>query len=147
MSLGHWNWFKEKFEIKDYVGFVYLIEHIPTSVKYVGQKKFFNKKTLKPLKGKKNKRHKLVESDWKEYTSSSTKLNDLLKKNLKNEFKFSILHLCKSKWMLNYLELYEQIVRNVLFKEEYLNEMVNIRQSKAPKGALEEFQNATKVIQ
>lgn len=132
------NWGEADFNINDYCGFVYLIEHLPTNLKYIGQKKFWFKKTLPPLKGKKNKRHSIVESDWRAYTSSSNKINSLIKKSSISDFSFNILKLCKSKWELNYYELKEQVDRGVLLSNEYLNDCINIRQGRPPKELLNE---------
>ena len=58
----------------DCVGFVYLITNTTNNKKYIGKKLAQFKKTRPPLKGKKNKRRSLVESDWKEYWGSSEHL-------------------------------------------------------------------------
>ena len=57
-------WKNKPKNIDDYLGFVYVIENTTNKKWYVGQKKFWFKKTLPPLKGKKRKRRSLVKSDW-----------------------------------------------------------------------------------
>jgi hypothetical protein len=57
-----------------------------------------------PLKGKKNKRHEKIETDWKTYTSSSNELNEHIRILGKGNFKFEILRWCDSKWELSYHE-------------------------------------------
>lgn len=125
--------------IEDYVGFVYLIINETNNMKYIGQKKFWFTKTLKPLKGKKRKRKKIVESDWIEYTGSSEKLNFDISNG--DKIKKIILRPCKSKWEMNYYELKEQMDREVLFKENYYNGIINVRMSKPNKELLLEWKN------
>lgn len=68
-------------DIKDYVGFVYLITETSTNKQYIGQKVFWNKKAKKPLKGKVNRRLSKVPSDWTTYYGSNTTLKLLVEKN------------------------------------------------------------------
>lgn len=125
-----WNNVPEN--IEDYLGFVYIIENKTKNGKfYVGQKKFWFKKTLPPLKGKKRKRRSLVESDWKTYTGSSNGLNEDIESG--DEIVKTILHLCESKFEMNYLETLEQFVRGALLKEECYNGIINVRIGKCPK--------------
>lgn len=114
-------------EIEENQGFVYLITHKPSGRYYVGTKTFWNKKTLKPLKGRKNKRHKTVESDWREYWGSSNKLKEFIIINGTNDFERRILRLCKTKFDCKYYELLEQLDRNVLFDDLSWNEIINVR--------------------
>jgi len=88
-DLGHWiksneiDFFGD--ENKEYFGFVYRII-LPNGFWYIGSKQFVSNKKLKPLKGRTNARRKIVESDWKSYTSSSNVLNEYIsKKGLRNE--------------------------------------------------------------
>jgi hypothetical protein len=93
------------------VGFVYLITCIPTGRKYIGKKLFWSTKT-KQIKGKKKKIK--VESDWKKYWSSSAELKADVAKLGENNFRRTILYLCKSKGEANYLEAREQFAQGVL---------------------------------
>jgi len=91
-------------------------------------------KKMPPLKGKKNKRHKIVETDWRTYTSSSNELNDDIKKHGKENFRFEILQFCNSKWELAYYESKIQFQLDVLVSEKYYNGIINCRIGKAPKS-------------
>lgn len=113
--------------IKDYKGFVYLITNKINGMKYIGQKKFWDNKTLPPLKGKSHKRHIVVESNWKDYFGSNKELKLDVAANGKENFSRQVLHLCKSKAMMNYLETEEQFKRKVLFKKHYYNNYIGCR--------------------
>jgi len=105
-------------------GYVYLITNITTGRKYIGKKLFWFRKT-KVLKGKK-KRLK-VESDWKDYWSSSDELKADIAKLGINNFSRKILHICPNKGLCNYLEAKEQMVRCVLETDQYYNSQVQCR--------------------
>ena len=108
--------------IGDNYGFVYCITDIKNNKKYIGKKFFLSSKT-KQVKGKK-KRYK-AESDWKSYYGSSDEVKQMIADNGKDNFKREILHLCVSKGVCNYMELREQVLRDVLLKpEEYYNAFV-----------------------
>ncbi len=112
-----WLYNEEEFTsdmIGDYVGFVYLLTDLKSNKKYVGKKIFISKRRLKPLKGKTRRRTKLVESDWQKYYGSSEEVNALVEEQGPDTFKREILHLCKSKGEMSYLELKEQMEREVL---------------------------------
>ena len=108
----------------DAYGYVYLITNTITGKKYIGKKLFWFKKT-KMVKGKK-KRLK-VESDWKDYWSSS----DEVKKDVlflgEENFIREILHICPNKGSCNYLEAREQMDRRVLETDEYYNGQIQCR--------------------
>ena len=72
-------------------------------------------------------------------TADDKQLNEELKKYGKDKFIFKILRTCDSKWALAYFEIKEQIDRDVLFKEEYHNGIINCRIGKAPKAELEKY--------
>ena len=110
---------------KEYVGFVYLITDTETGMKYIGKKKFWSKVTRPPLKGKKNKRRSLKESDWKDYYGSSEVVKNLVENTGEWRFKRQILRLCKTTGEMSYFEMKEQIERDVLLKpDEYYNAFV-----------------------
>lgn len=124
------NWIhngKEITRIEDFdgaIGFVYLIENLETSRKYVGKKILHFTKARQV--NKKRKRYK-EESDWKTYYGSS---DDLLRDlEILGPEKFSrvILHLCHSKAEMSYLELAEQISREALLREDYYNSWISAR--------------------
>jgi len=123
----------------DSVGFVYKIIELDTGKYYVGIKKFYENRTLKPLKGrskvekerraklKGNKRHKKVESDWKTYNSSNKELQEKIKNNPDNYRKI-ILRLCDSVSSMKAYEAYYQLYEYLYGNWENLyNEMINLR--------------------
>ena len=118
-----------------YWGFVYLITNLTNNKKYIGKKQFRFKKSLPPLKGKKNRRIKWIESDWKDYWGSNDELNEDVKKLGPDKFKREILHLCKNKTECSYLEAKEQFERDVLLREDYYNNWIMVRVRKR-KGLL-----------
>ena len=120
---------------EEYWGFVYLITNLINNKKYVGKKQFRFKKSLPPLKGKKRKRIKWVDSDWKEYWGSNDELKEDVKKYGEENFKREILHLCKNKTECSYFEAKEQFERDVLLKEDYYNNWIMVRVRKR-KGLL-----------
>lgn len=122
-----WTYNNEPFtEIPDgAIGFVYCITNTVTNRKYIGKKNFYFSKT-KQVKGKKKKIK--VDSDWRTYFGSNRELNEHI--NLMGEEKFhrEIIRFCKSKSEMNYHELREQMVNDVLLKEnEYYNSYVGTR--------------------
>lgn len=137
MDLGHWILNENVIIDENTFGFIYEITNTITGKKYIGKKQCKSKLKRKPLKGKKNKRIEIKESDWKEYTSSSTDLNEDIKKYGKDKFIFKILRACGSKWELAYFEISEQIDKNVLMREDYYNGIINVRIGRPPKKFLE----------
>lgn len=105
-------------------GFVYLIENLVDGRKYVGKKLFWSKKT-RQVKGKK-KRY-LAESDWQSYYGSSDELKNDIVQYGHQQFRRTILHLCRSKGECSYLELKEQIERNALLRDDYYNTWLSAR--------------------
>jgi hypothetical protein len=114
-------------ELKNWIGFVYVITDKSNDKMYVGKKTFWSKKTLPPLKGKTRKRRRVVESDWKSYYGSSDLVKQLLVEHGENNFHREILHFGKSKGELGYLEAKEQFDRQVLLDDRYYNGIINCR--------------------
>jgi len=114
-------------ELDGWIGFVYVITDKSNNKKYVGKKLFWSKKTLPPLKGKTRKRRKIIESDWQKYYGSSDLVKQLLVEHGESNFHREILYFCKSKGEMGYLELREQVLRNVLLDDDYYNGIVNAR--------------------
>lgn len=113
--------------IDKYIGFVYIITDISNSKKYVGKKLFQSKRRLAPLKGKTRKRTKIVESDWMDYYGSSEEVKLLVEEKGAQNFKREILHLCNSKGEMSYLELKEQMDREVLLNDDYYNGIIQVK--------------------
>lgn len=118
----------DSIDIKTYPAFVYQITNLQNGKYYIGYKQTSFAKT-KQVKGKKKKTQ--VESDWRDYWSSSDELKaDVLTFGPDN-FKREILYFCYSKSMASYLELREQIDRRVMENpDKTYNGIVNARVSK-----------------
>jgi hypothetical protein len=102
-------------EIGKYIGYVYLITNKINNRQYIGKKLFWFSKT-RTVKGKKKKEKAL--SDWQTYWSSSEELkNDVVSLGEEN-FTREILYLCSSKGEMSYLELKEQMINDVLLKQD-----------------------------
>lgn len=139
MELGHWILGDSVKLEESTFGFIYEITNTATNKKYIGKKQCKSKLKRAPLKGRKNKRIEIKESDWREYTSSSTELNEDIKKYGKDKFIFKILKTCNSKWELAYFEIFEQIKNNVLLRDDYYNGIINVRIGRPPKKFLEQI--------
>jgi len=111
----------------DIEGFVYVITDKRNDKKYVGKKKFWSVTRKPPLKGKTRKRVVRKESDWTKYYGSSELVNQLLVEHGEDNFHREIIHLCKTKGEMSYLEAKEQFDRNVLLNDEYYNEFIGCK--------------------
>lgn len=121
-----WYYKKEEFTEtpEEYQGFVYLITEKDSGKKYVGKKNFW-KPAYKTVKGKRKRIKK--ESDWRDYFGSSKDLQEAVEANGNDKYHREILHLCKKKGHMSYLELKEQIDRGVLFDDSYYNAFVGAK--------------------
>lgn len=108
--------------IFDNVGFVYIITNLTNNKQYVGKKLFTKSKTYQKNKKKKKTR---VSSDWMTYTGSNEQLNQDIKNG--DQIKKEIIHLCKSKGVMSYLETKEILVRDCLLSENFYNTWVSAR--------------------
>ena len=139
MEFGHWI-LEENVNVDgNTFGFIYIISNNIDNKHYIGKKQCKSRIKRKPLKGKRRNRIDHKESDWKTYTSSSKELNEAIEKHGKENFTFKIIRTCDSKWALAYYEIKEQIDREVLFKDEYLNGIINCRIGKAPKLEMDKY--------
>lgn len=134
MDLGHWKLEEGVSLDENTFGFIYIIENLLESKKYIGKKQCSSKIRRKPLKGKKNHRLGSKKSDWQTYTSSSEKLNlDIIRLGKEN-FSFKIIKTCSCKWEMAYFEIKNQIEADVLLRDDYYNGIINVRIGSPPKN-------------
>jgi hypothetical protein len=114
----------------DHFGFIYLVTNVVTGQMYVGKKQFWRAKSIEGCKSKVTDRASpkwkpccWVESDWQSYKGSSKHLTKDIKDLGVSKFTFEILRLCRSRGVLYYSEIEEQVFRGVMWKrlgDEYL---------------------------
>lgn len=124
-----WLFRGEPIEIlpEGYVGFTYLITNNINGMKYFGKKLAHRKITKKPLKGRTQKRHSIVESDWKTYWGSSDALLADIEKMGRENFTREILEFHETRGNLSYAELKLQMENDVLFRGDYYNNIIQVR--------------------
>jgi len=103
VKYGHWE-YSGKIDVDSSFGFVYLITNTITGKRYLGKKQFHSYK----------KKKRVSETKWREYTGSSTELNDDIRNMGKNNFKFQILQVYKTRGGLVYGEANIQHKLNTL---------------------------------
>ena len=103
-------------------GFIYIITHTPTNKRYIGRKLL-----TKAHRRQKNKKiiRTRVESDWREYWSSSPEVKQLVESEGADNFVREILMFASTKGQLNYLEEKFLYCVGALESEEWMNS--NIR--------------------
>jgi hypothetical protein len=117
-------------DIGEYYGFIYRITNLTNGYDYVGRKYFKTIKKRPPLKGKKNKRLETIETDWKDYWGSSSRLvADILELG-KEQFTREIIHLCRSRGETNYMEAHYQFMEEVLLREDNYNGIIQLKLGK-----------------
>jgi hypothetical protein len=109
---------------EEYQGFVYEITDTVNNKLYIGKKLFWTIQKLKPLKGRVNRRHRRVETDWQDYYGSSDALNQQISIHGKEHFQRRILFMCANKTQMSYFETREQFVRDVLLDKSYYNGII-----------------------
>lgn len=127
-KMNHWIYNGNPFLEPIDWGFIYLITNTKNNKKYIGKKQFYFKK-YKTVKGK--RKGYFVESDWKEYWSSSEEVKkDILE--IGNEFFIrEILKLCKTKSECSYWEAKYQFEYDVLYNpNDYYNQWISVRVSR-----------------
>ena len=124
-----WYYNNELFETtpEEYQGFVYQITELHTNKKYIGKKNFWKPKVLPINKTRKRRVRTRIESDWKEYYSSSNEVCKLVEERGQEGFKREILKLCKTKGEMSYYEAKLQFDHNVLFSDDYYNNFIGCR--------------------
>ena len=130
-------------------GFVYIIECIHPDIinndtkkkYYIGCKQCQRKIRRKPLKGKKRHRIDYVDNGVDKYWGSSNELLADIEKYGQEHFTRTVLHLCESKWDAKFMEMVEQVRRNVLFDIQYYNGIVNLRIGKCPAKLVDKYKD------
>jgi len=121
------EWKNQPTDISKYHGFVYQIINLANGKKYIGKKCFWNKIRRKPLKGKKRVRLDVRESNWKKYWGSSKQLLADIEELGEDKFMRVILRCFYNKFDLAYQELKLQVDNEVLFKDDYYNNCIQVR--------------------
>lgn len=139
MNLGHWKLAEGLENNPEAFGFIYEISNNALQIpkKYIGKKQCVSRVKRKPLKGKTRNRIDHKESDWKTYTGSSKELNEDIAKYGKDNFTFTILEWCGSKWELGYKEIKKQLEYDVILNENFYNGILNVRIGKPPKNFIQ----------
>ena len=125
-----WTYNGESFTsdmVGDYYGFVYRITNNINRYDYIGRKYFKTVRKLRPLVGRKNKRHTIKETDWQDYWGSSKRLLEDIDKYGKENFKREIIFLCTTRGQTNYMEAKIQFEEDVLLKENNYNGIIAIK--------------------
>lgn len=109
---GHWHapW---EFDPEEWYGFIYRVTNKENGMQYIGRKFFFSR-TRKKVKGRKNRKVIMKESDWRTYTTSSKRINAEILERGKEIFEFEIIELCKTRGDLTYREAETQWAEKVL---------------------------------
>lgn len=115
----------EDHDYENLEGFVYMVtDKENNNKKYIGKKRFWRIEVKPPLKGRKLKRRTKKPSDWEKYHGSSEEVKKLVEEFGGGRFEREILILCRTKGEMNYLEMKEQVDRNVLLSDDYYNEFI-----------------------
>ena len=125
----HWEGLEPNPE--KYHGFLYLITHPTSGMKYVGKKAFHSVRRVK-VPGKTRRKIVVKPNNWEYYTGSSHRLNDFIREEGgTDDFKFIILGQYVAKGDLYYSEIVEQVKRGVMTAklpngdEEYFNRQIS----------------------
>lgn len=135
------SWIGLPDNLDQYHSIVYIIKcTLPdNNMYYVGVKQILKKCKQKPLKDGKRRKTLYKDNGLLSYYGSSKKLLEDIDKNGKENYTRTVLHLCKSKSESKYLEMCEQVIRNVLFDNKSYNNIVNLRIGKFLKGFTFDF--------
>lgn len=112
MEYGHWEC-EFEFVVDDYFGFIYRVTDLTNDMEYLGRKQFHSH-LRKKVKGRKNRKKVVKECKWREYTTSSRMINELIAEHGLPRFKFEIIELCETKGQLSYREVELQWAEEVL---------------------------------
>jgi hypothetical protein len=108
-------------------GFVYCITNNTNGKKYIGKKGCYTAVTKPPLKGKTKKRRSKKESNWRVYTGSSDSLNADIEAIGLDKFTREILHFCKTKSEMSYIEAKLQFQYDVILSDQYYNDWISCK--------------------
>lgn len=111
-DIGHWHC-DLTFEVDDYFGFIYRVTDLRNDMEYIGRKQF-HRHTRKKIKNRKNRKKVVKEDKWRDYTTSSKRINEEIDEHGMSNFKFEIIELCKTKGELSYREAEIQWEEKVL---------------------------------
>lgn len=111
--------------LEGYVGFVYLITNEVNGRRYIG-KKLLKKTRTKKVKGKRNKKV-VTDSDWRDYYGSNAALKEDVERLGTENFKRTILKLCKTKGTCNYWEAKYQMDHEVLESNSFYNDWIMVK--------------------
>lgn len=117
----------ERVKSEGFMGFIYMISETNTGMKYIGKKQFIRPKILPITKTRKRRSRTVVESDWREYYSSSPVIMENVSSGNRDAYTREILTFGKSKGDLSYLEAKEQFNRDVLIRDDYINGIINCK--------------------
>lgn len=129
----NWTGIPADFNSEDWVGFVYIITNTITGQYYIGKKFMWKKIKSPPLKGKKRKRSKIQEADWREYNGSCNQLLADILTHGDSSFTKHIVSFHKTRWETSYNEAKLLFNHNVLFDRLSYNGIMNIRLRKFEK--------------
>ena len=139
-ELGHWETTLE-FDPDDWFGFIYRVTNLQNNMEYIGRKRL-HRILKKRVKGRKNKKTVIKESDWQTYTTSSTVINEMIEEFGIKLFKFEIIELCATNGQLSFREVelqWEEKVLTATFEDgsrKYYNGQIGaikFRPAKNPK--------------
>ena len=108
-----------------FLGFIYEITEEETGKKYIGKKGLLRKYKRKH-KGSTRNKITWKESDWRTYHGSSPVL---MERVASGEYTYDrqILLFCRGKADMMYYEVKYQLDKNVVFDDNYYNQMLHIR--------------------
>jgi hypothetical protein len=103
--------------IEGYKAFVYIIIDNKTGKSYIG-KKLLNSTNRVKVKGRKNRKVKITESNWRKYWGSNKELVEDVAKLGEGRFSRIIIKLCKNKGEASYWECRTQFAYDVLLHQD-----------------------------
>lgn len=118
---GHWTTIKE-FDPREWIGFVYVIT-FTNGKKYIGAKKMWRKIKRPPTSFKRGPKCGFIESDWRNYTSSSNEVNTMISDGHCVE-EYLIVGVYDTWGKTLYSEAMMQIENNVLHDDVWLNKQI-----------------------